>query len=229
MIALCGMAWNQAECTENWLASVSRSSSGHDVRLFLLDNGSADGAKMMRIFNRYAPVWTHRNNTNGSIYKAWNQLLVAALAHKPEYICLSNNDVIVSRGWLNPIIREFEKDPKRYFLPNGNLTDRTTFEADAARVSTEQTGITKPGRGGWCLFFTPDQVREFLPVPEELILWYGDDFVHRKLAAAGYRCETVMDCCVLHLGSVSFFRRSDYVKIVAKDRETYYRLTGERL
>lgn len=229
MIAVCGVAWNQADYTNDWLHSVARNSGSHDIKFFLVDNGSVDNGLTMDVFNRYDPVWTHRNRINGSIYKAWNQLLVAALEREPEYICLSNNDVIVSRGWLDPIVREFQKNPKRYFLPNGQLNNKITFEADAAHMCAAQAGLTKPARGGWCLFFTPDAVREFLPIPEELMLWYGDDFIHHKLAKAGYRCESVMDCCALHIGSVSFFARPEYVEIVAKDRETYYRLTGERL
>jgi len=232
-VAICALAWNHAYITATWLHTVQRNSSGHDIKLFLGDNGSTDNHESWNLIRGVHPEVAWRNEANESIHRGWNRLLQDALAHDPELICLSNNDLLVSPGWLDPILREVRKDARlgalRYFLPNGDFKNDVTFEQEAAEKAKNLEGQTCHGEAGWCLFFTPAAVREFLPIPEELQLWYGDDYMHWKLAAAGYQCVTVLDCCILHRGSVSVNVRKDLAEVVAKDRATFNRITGRNL
>jgi GT2 family glycosyltransferase len=115
--------------------------------------------------------------------------------------------------------RELGKKDKRYFLPSGSLTNPSTFDRDVeARLASGTAAGTSPARAGWCLVFPPEAVRIFWPIPEELQLWYGDDYMHHKLAQAGYRCESVHDAFVLHLGSQTVGRRADLAEVVARDK-----------
>ncbi len=155
---------------------------------------------------------------------AWNQLLVAALAQNPSIICLANNDILAGPGWLDPVVREL-----RYFLPNGNLQSDITFEQAARAGALENAGKTLPGRGGWCLFFRPETVRLFLPIPERLKLWYGDDYIHWILDRNGYKCESLMDSYCLHYISKSISEYPDKVKVIAEDRQAFFEITGIQL
>lgn len=233
MIAVCALTWNHAEVTVSWLNSLHRGSGDHEVKLFLGDNGSTDNEASWNIIRAVGPEVAWRNEQNESIYRGWNRLLVDALKRDPELICLSNNDLIVSRGWLDPVLREVRKDKAdgrlRYFLPNGDFKDDKTFDQEAEAAARKHAGQTCKADAAWCLFLTPEAVRHFLPIPEELRLWYGDNFIHWKLAKAGYACEAVLDCCVLHRGSVSMNARKDKVDIVARDREIFNRITGLHL
>lgn len=223
MIAICGLAWNCADYSEKWLQSIRRNTAGHEVKLFLIDNGSTDGTG--RLFQSYNPTYFERHENNDSIHISWNKLLREAVKHGPELIVLSNNDLLVGPGWADAALREVRKNPKRYFLPNGSIGSYDTFDADVRAASLPQN--TTPARAGWFLMFPPEALSIFLPVPEELILWYGDDYIHTKLQAAGYTCEAIQDCCVLHHGSVTVFRRPDYNKIVERDRELFSRIFKE--
>lgn len=233
MIAICALTWNHAPVTISWLNSINRCCEGHEVKLFLGDNGSTDNEASWNIIRAVNPEVAWRNEDNESIYRGWNRLLVDALARDPELICLSNNDLIVSPGWLDPVMREIRKDKAegalRYFLPNGDYQSEYTFEELARQRSVELAGQTVRADAAWCLFLTPEAAREFLPIPEELQLWYGDNFIHWKLANAGYKCEAILDCGVLHRGSVSFNARHDKVEVVARDREIFNRITGLNL
>jgi GT2 family glycosyltransferase len=223
VIAICALGWNHAEITRRWLDSVRRHSSGHDVQLYLMDNGSDDATSA--VMQSFHPRYFRRNPTNDSIHKGWNELTAAACRDGASVVIISNNDLIMGPDWLGPLMRELGKPELRYFLPNGNFTNITTFERDAA--TRRPPPGTRPARAGWCMVFPAAAIPLFWPIPEELQLWYGDDYIHRKLSAAGYRCEAVDDCVVHHMLSVSFNERTDHAAIVARDKIIYERICAE--
>jgi GT2 family glycosyltransferase len=92
-----------------------------------------------------------------------------------------------------------------------------------------KTGRTYPGRAGWCLFFRKETLSHFLPIPEELRLWYGDDFIHWKLKSLGYQCLTVDDCCCYHFGSKTVQTVGKIQHIIDADKVIYNRITGDNL
>jgi GT2 family glycosyltransferase len=232
VIAVCIPSFNLPDVTRAAVESVRAQSADWPVRLYLLDNGSSD--RRVGAYLRSVPGDTVAMRSESRwVYGGWNTLLSRAMADGPEVLCLMNNDVRVGPRWLDPVVRELRAGGRRYFLPNGDFRNPRTFEADAARFLGDRTAEprTVRGRAGWCLFFGPGAVGAFLPIPTTLRLWYGDDWVHWKLRAAGYSCEVVLECCVLHLGSRTLNRmdQAEKVRIVAEDRAEYERLTGERL
>lgn len=229
MIAICALGWNKAEMTRQWLESVRRNSAGHDVRFYLMDNGSDDHTR--DVMQSFGPAYFQRNESNDSLYKGWNTLARRAIDDGADVVILSNNDLIVGPGWLDALARELADPCKRYFLPNGELRDAANFEADARTrlAQPRPSPSTVRADAGWCLVLPRVAVPEFLPIPEDLQLWYGDNWIHWKLAQAGYSCEAVLDSYVLHYGSVTFYSRPGYAEIVARDREIFNRLTGLNL
>lgn len=232
MIAVCIPAYNLIEYTRWAVESVLRNMGSHDVRLYLLDNGSArrDVFDYMRSIPNAKVI---RNDINRWVYGGWNQLLSMALEDKPDIVCLMSNDVQVGRNWLDGVVREMAADRKRYFLPNGNFHDHVMFgrEVDAAIAAIGDGPKTVPGRAGWLMSFPAEAVPIFMPIPITLRLWYGDDWIHWKLKAAGYRCETVLDSCAIHFGSktLEVMNQEEKVRIIAQDKAEYERLTGEKM
>jgi len=223
VIAICALGWNHAEVTRKWLESVRRHSGGHEVQLYLIDNGSSDNTSA--VMQSFSPRYFRRNGNNDSIHKGWNELASQACKDGAAVVIISNNDLIVGPDWLGPMMRELAKPELRYFLPNGDLTNPVTFERDA---QNKPAPGTRPARAGWCIVLPAAAVPVFWPIPEALQLWYGDDYIHDTLARAGYRCERVDDSLVCHLGSVSFFKRPGYNEIVAADKIVYERICAER-
>lgn len=227
MIAICVVLHNQLWYTQQFFKSIARNSYPHQLGFFVLDNGSSDGTwEWMNSALHGSPQALLRNAGNDSLSKAWNQVLTAGLAHGADLLCLMNNDVIVGPGWLTPVIHEYQKSDKAYWLANGAVGPENF---DAVVSARPRTGLTYPGRAGWCMFFRAETVREFMPISEELRLWYGDDFIHWKLEKAGYRRLVVDDCCVYHYGSKTVQSIGPIQHIIDRDKETYFRLTGERL
>lgn len=228
MIAVCSLAWGHEKVTQRWLESVRRNSGGHHVELFLLDNGSPDGT--FTVMESFKPRWLQRNRDNESIYQGWNRLAQAALDAGADIICISNNDLLVGPGWLDPVVKNLVPGTRKYFLPHDGpglgVNDR--FDERARKIAADYADQIIPARAGWCLFFEREAIQHWLPIPEELQLWYGDDFIHWKLSQAGYTCGALLDSVCHHATSTTFFSRPGYAQIVDKDREIYFKITGER-
>lgn len=225
MIAICIPCWNQLWHTRVTCESIRRNSAGHDIKFFFVDNGSTDDT--YDYLCSIAGAHIIRNATNLGCNPAWNQLLAAALAEHPTMIVLANNDIKVAPGWLDPIVRELAKNDQRYFLPNGDLHNDDTLDDDARAGAEKFAGQTLPGRGGWCIFFPPEAVKAFMPIPDALKLWYGDDYIHEVLKRKGYRCESVMDSFVLHYLSKTVEVVPNKVQIVEQDRIAFEAIMKE--
>lgn len=226
MIAICFVVHNNLKYTKWFVESVARNSYPHPLGFFALDNGSSDGSLEWLQGMKVSPKVVIRNEGNESLSKGWNRVLQAGLDHGADLLCLTNNDILVGPGWLDAILKEYVKDTKAYWLPNGNF-DGNTLDQQARNRT--KTGRTYPGRAGWCMFFRRPTVLEFMPISEELRLWYGDDFIHWKLKKAGYEMLVVDDCCAHHFGSKTVQSVGVIQPIIDADRLTYNRLTGENL
>lgn len=225
MIAICFVVHNQLQYTKWFIESIARNSYPHPLGFFVLDNGSSDGSLEWLRSMKVSPVVILRNEGNESLSKGWSRVLQLGLDYGAELLCLANNDLVVGPGWLDAIVEQSKKDLKAYWLPNAELTPERMAEAR----TRPRTGGTRPARAGWCLFFRDETVREFLPLPEELRLWYGDDMIHWKLKKAGYRCLSVDDSYVYHYGSKTISTIGPIQAIIDADKEAYFRLTGEKL
>ena len=222
------IAWNQIQYTRWCLKSVLRNSEGHDVEFHLLDNGSTDGQTYSAL-EGVNPVTLMRNERNESVYRGWNRVLAEALKRPYDVICLLSNDVVVGPGWLDGIAREIAKPDLRYLLPNGEWPEQVeTFDETVRAALPGLVGQTKPGLAAWCMFFKPEAVRIFHPIPEDFILWYGDNYIHLALREKGYAGVAVMDCCAIHFLSKTFFATPGYTNIVEDDKRAFNILAQKR-
>ena len=102
--------WNQLELTERCIESVEKNTL-HPYRLIIVDNASGPEsaayleAAHKRLKGRSLLI---KNAKNQGFIKAVNKGL---LASKAKFICVLNNDTIVTQGWLGEMIRLFDLDP----------------------------------------------------------------------------------------------------------------------
>ncbi|MEE8448458.1 MAG: glycosyltransferase, partial [Thermodesulfobacteriota bacterium] len=93
--------WNQLEYTKRCLESIRRHTD-FPHRVIVIDNGSDQETKdhLNLIKRDDSQLLVITNQTNRGYVKAVNQGL-AASSH--EFICLLNNDTVVTQGWLSRI------------------------------------------------------------------------------------------------------------------------------
>lgn len=79
--------------------------------IIIIDNGSTDGTKE---YLKNVPARVITNSENRGVYVAWNQGIAAS---KGEYICIMNNDILVTPGWAPALLRFSQKEPRRVIGP----------------------------------------------------------------------------------------------------------------
>jgi len=112
MISLVILTCNQLAFTKKCIASIYKHTS-EPFELIVVDNGSTDGtipyleALSKKRENKVA-IKIIQNEKNLGFAAGNNQGIAASVG---DYILLMNNDIVVTPGWLDRLIRCAEKDP----------------------------------------------------------------------------------------------------------------------
>tara|TARA_Y100000310_G_scaffold328928_1_gene397889 strand:+ start:4785 stop:5516 length:732 start_codon:yes stop_codon:yes gene_type:complete len=199
---------------------------GHELHFVFVDNGSTDiTPKFLRTVDNSTVI---RNDKNTYTSHAWNQGLERALGFGADVIMLVNNDVIAGRDWMEAVEREIPlHGHDRYFLPNKPFYHHAFLDQEITKNWEELEGKKLPGKSGWALFFRPDAVEKFLPIPEVVRIWHNDDWVHYKLVLEhGYYREILLDSVFLHKAESTIGRLENLGEIIAADRCAFENLVG---
>lgn len=185
--------YNQLADTRRCLARVLRHT---DVAcdLVIVDNGSRDGTRgflnaLRRRSARLGRLTVIRNETNRGVAPAWNQGLRAAAPGRP--VCVLNNDVVVTSGWLSAVLELLAERPE-VGIAGPHVTDGPDlppdYDAWAAGYVVEHGSRFDEGFHGCCFVLTPEVVDRVGTFDErfEVAYWEDVDYCHRA-RLAGFR------------------------------------------
>ena len=103
-IAVVILNWNGIKLLKEFLPSVVKNSANSPI--YIIDNKSEDNSVDYIKLN-YPKIKIILNNENYGYAKGYNE----GLKHVNEEIyCLLNNDIEVTKGWLNPVLNEFKSE-----------------------------------------------------------------------------------------------------------------------
>jgi O-antigen biosynthesis protein len=222
--------------TASSLATVFRVLIVHDAS----SNDAADVAAALDQFALEASgakfsVQVRHNAINRGF--TWNVNQAMAALRADEHLLLLNSDTIVTRGWLDEIIRTVNTDPKigtvTPFSNNATICSLPDFQRvwpvpDAAQRNVIAIALTEnrvepidiPTGVGFCMLMTRaciDAVGRY--DIENFPRGYGEenDFCMRALAA-GFRNVLCANAYVAHEGGVSFSESTEALKKVGGER-----------
>ncbi len=136
-IAVVILNWNGEGLLKSYLPSVIEYSAEADI--YVADNASTDNSVAFVKAN-YPSVQIIQNTENGGFAKGYND----ALAHiDADIFCLLNSDVEVTKNWLQPIVKAFQKLPNAAIIQPKilDLKQKDHFEyAGAAGGFIDQLG-----------------------------------------------------------------------------------------
>jgi GT2 family glycosyltransferase len=192
--------YNQLEYTQQCVNSLVR--HGFDLsRAAVVDNASHDGTSE---YLASLPLGAHiSNRKNMGCGVAWNQ---GALALQAEWTVVMNNDVVVSKGWLDNLIASATTHGLSVVSPamiEGPMDyDFDTFAADAGQ-RMEQV-VRRGARHAVCMAIHQsvwDKVGYFRATPS---LWgFEDTIFFHELDRAGIPCGIVGSSWLHHYGSIT--------------------------
>lgn len=205
------LVWNHLEDTRQCVESLRRCT---DVpsRLLIVDNGSDEPTRSwldgLRPSGPLVDVTILRNATNEGYPRGMNRGLKASTA---PYVCLLNNDLVLTPGWLSEMLRVADADPRIGLVnPSSNTLDqrpapRQRLDDYAAQLVAFRGQWIEMGSSiGFCMLIKRE-VQEKVGLMDVAygMAFFEDTDYARRAQAAGYLCVRAKAAYVHHLESRS--------------------------
>ena len=185
-------------------------------KIIIVDNGSTDETK----------DWSYikvRNEENLGFPKAINQGIESG---DSEYICILNNDTIVTPYWLTRLLSHIENKKADIVSPCSNYVanrqmvaldiykNQKELDAIADKFHEDNKGICEINEVlvGFCMLFKRDMIKDSGLFDEGYGIGNSEDFDFCMSAKqAGYKSGVARDVFIHHFGSVTFALLGDNV------------------
>jgi hypothetical protein len=186
------------ECVKLCLESLSSQAAD----LIIVDNDSTPEIKKM-----IKDLPTIVNPKNVYVNPAWNQLMKYFLETDHDYLIILNSDMILENGAIDKIRNIDIDSEKTIVLPN--VSDHHISEG----ILTIDWGFP-----GIMIVLTRKMVEIVYPIPNTLKLWFGDDWVFKRLKKNGYQLQIHYGIKAKHSGSRSISSLKEAESLIECDK-----------
>ncbi len=188
-----------------------------DVGALLIDNGATPDVSAMigEYFHPGTPnVDVIRNRYNLYVTGAWQQGIDHFLKdEKYSHMVLMNSDLIMHNQWADVIKKRWQVDPDEVLLPimAGKRLEAVNTDIDLADVVTSGT----PG-----VFITMNrtQAKMVNPLPAEVKVWFGDNWIYEILRGMGYQTKIPKNLFAFHHWSKTVEKVPNISEIIEADK-----------
>jgi GT2 family glycosyltransferase len=223
--------WDAIEVTKACLESIFTRTQ-FPFRVIVIDNNSAgDAAAYLKRLHSEGKIDLIKNEENLGFIKAVNQGMRKSNA---PYVCLINNDTLVTRGWLGRMIGILEDNNDIGIVnPSSNnlgihVPKNMTLEEYAKKISSSGEGFTELGAAiGFCMCIKRE-VMDKIGYMDEI---YGmgnfeDSDFSKRAQEAGYKSVMAKGSYVYHRQSESFKKRKSRESDFKKNQKIFYERWG---
>ena len=189
---------NQLEFTKICLDSIAKNTGAAGYEIIIVDNGSTDGTEK---YLRGRKVTVIRNKKNLGVAKAWNQGVRKA---KNDYVCIINNDLILSKGWLEALVSFYESKPDAGVVCPGTREGVFDYDLDsyAAEYVSAMSKVSQKDIFGWCMLIKKDRFKKAGMFDETFKVGVGEDRdFYRRLKEKGLNSYITGSSFVHHFRS----------------------------
>jgi len=222
------LTWNQkqvlVDCVESFFTHTKV-----PCRLIIIDNASSDGTREYLAALKGTDIIDLKfllNSENIGFVKGMNQGI--SISDAP-FVCLANNDLVFTKGWLEEIISVFESNKNIGVLnPSSNnlgVRPGSDVEIDAFSSALQQKfkGVfgEMPFCIGFCMVIRREVIKKIGGFSEEFSpFFYEDTDYSLKVLKAGYLIGVAKGAYVLHKEHVS-------VNKLGRKKEEYFSKSRE--
>jgi GT2 family glycosyltransferase len=232
------VTWNGLDYTRLCLASLDQRTDWPRLETIVVDNGSTDGTRewLAEASRRGgADLRVLAFDENKGFAPAVN---AGARMARGEYLCLLNNDTVVTRGWLSALLRHMERDHAL-----GMVGPSTNEIANAARVEVGYRdpedleawarGFIRSNSGRldlidmlamFCVLMRRAVYDSVGPLDERFAVgMFEDDDYSRRVREEGLHLGVARDSFVHHWGRGAFrlLPEREYLRIYEENRRRY--------
>lgn len=229
---------NGLSYTRLCIASLEHSMEWPNVKILVVDNGSTDGSRQWLLEQAAARGEEFRVISfaeNRGFAPAAN---AGAAASSGEFLCLLNNDTVVTRGWLSALLRHLERDRSLGMIgPSTNeianearvevgYRDPADLEAWARAFTRARAGRADPigMLAMFCVLIRRSVFEAVGPLDERFAVgMFEDDDYSRRLRSKGFGVAVARDAFVHHWGRGTFrsLPEEEYLRIYEENRKRY--------
>jgi GT2 family glycosyltransferase/2-polyprenyl-3-methyl-5-hydroxy-6-metoxy-1,4-benzoquinol methylase/glycosyltransferase involved in cell wall biosynthesis len=237
LVSVVVVTYNNERMNRLCLDSLLRDTDWPNLEVIVVDNASSDGTPaLLREFAQTDPrVKVILNDANLG-FAAGNN--VGANAAQGEYLCLLNNDTIVTGGWLSRLIEHLRVRPDL-----GLVGPVTNAIGNEAQIAISYAGVSElpAWADRWCAAHRGQLVDvpmlAFFCVALRRSVWhqigglderfgkgmFEDDDYNRRIRAAGLRVQLARDSFVHHWQKASFrlLGEQEYLRIYHENRRRF--------
>lgn len=170
------------------------------VQLLIVDNGSAVDVKQA-IAGKGLVI---RNAVNRYVNPAWNQMMEWFLARSSQYdlLVLANSDLVLDPGWADKLRRHRA----------AHKEDQIIF------------GKVDPTHSSMGAFFamTRGAVEATYPIPDDILIYGGDDYIFAMCGGVGFPMHVVDDLRMFHEVSGTIKKSPELWAIGGQDNQNLH-------
>ena len=225
--------WNMRELTEQCVNSIARHTK-FPYRLIIVDNASGNETRLyLEGLTRRKDIDTFliRNEENLGYAKAANQGMRASDA---EYVCILNNDTLVTDNWLTEMVDVAGRDRKIGVVnPFSNYGARRPFGKTWEEIGSQVYGKNKgtyvetAAASGFCFLVKREVIEKIGFWREEYGPGYFEDTEYSiRVIKNGYKIAIAQGAYVVHLERSSFKKAGSFEEIFRKNQRLFYNEFG---
>lgn len=195
------------------LLSAIRSFLSPETHVVAIENGAtADVKSVLREMG--ASISVVRNDVNVYVNPAWNQLAEIFLASEHDVLVLANADLIASPNWTKSLLMRCDSAEQREYWIARLLNENEIYAPLEPSADSTATDYVH----GAFFAMSREAVSIAFPIPSELLIHCGDDWIYWLLRWAGFAQRTVHGMGVWHKGAVSGSSLHEFDAITESDR-----------
>lgn len=170
------------------------------VQLLVVDNGSDPDVQQV-ISGRGTVI---RNGTNRYVNPAWNQMMEVFLQSDHDLLVLANSDLVLDPGWAAKL-----RAHRRIYRH-----DQTIFGIDAPR---------RRKSAGTFFAMTRGAVAASCPIPDDLLVMGGDDFIFYVNLGVGHAEHVLRSITMTHVERGTYDKSPEVWDIARRDTDRWDR------
>jgi len=189
---------NQLELTRICVESLIRNTWDVEHEIIVIDNASTDGTKKYLAEKKLNFI---SNPENAGVARSWNMGISGSAG---EYVCVINNDIVASEGWLSSLLDFYERNYDAGIVSPGTRWGEMDydFEKYAAQYVKTMRGAVKEGYAGWCMLIKKDRFEKAGMFCEDYrIGTFEDTDFYLSLKKSGFNSYITGCSFVHHFGS----------------------------
>ena len=222
--------WNQLEDTKDCIDSILRNTK-YPYRI-IIDNASDQETASYLDSLAKEGIFLIRNKQNEGFIKAVNNGIRASNA---EFVCILNNDTIVTNGWIGEMIKVLEKNASIGLVnPSSNTLGQNTKEGLTldmhAKEIKHQTGqfVELGNAFGFCMLVRRKLFDKIGLFDEGYGMGYFEDTdLSLRAKQKGYKAVRAFSSYVYHKESVSFKLLKSFNKDFKENKRIFEQKWGK--